>query len=619
MPRSDRSSDDGSITSDEEHEDDQVLGATSPVAPQKPTTPWDHRTTPHMAIDTSRQAPPRKATRQETVTSIRSPTSPSRYQEALDNLPAAVAAGAPGKSDIPNKRFKAAALKVNRMRIIADEEPGIDPRSVKNGALYGHVRAQCSIEVVDYGAVRSKTTKLTNQELESHIAMRWINIGGVSWDVIKALSLRYNIHPLAIEDMLHNHQTYSSKADYYPKHLFIRLLCHTLAEDQNPPPVNATGSGIHIVPPTPTTYTHNPNFTAPPGEDTKFESVRTSGSFDAPEDRLKPKRQRTDPITNEEKSPSRPTMKSIASMALGGAQPWAGKHAYGEHLDPEGAWATSVYPDLKNGLPKQTSMFTRNYSTQMVGMFVTPSSNARQSTAQVTVNELKKGDRVEVNLRNLFIIMLRDGTLITIHQEPNNNFFAPIMNRLRQRDTLLRNSSDASMLLQNVLDLVIDNGVEVVEKYQQVLLQHERDILINPKVSTVRSLHIASGDIAMLKRTLSPLKTLIYGLRRYDLDRCIAVANPNKPGYDSKKVEGYLSHKSKIYLADVLDHMDYILASLDMFGTITENLISYTFNQVSYDMNTTVRTLTIMTVCPSSVKGFLTEYCEGDLLPSLSS
>lgn len=30
--------------------------------------------------------------------------------------------------------------------------------------------------------------------------------------------------------------------------------------------------------------------------------------------------------------------------------------------------------------------------------------------------------------------------------------------------------------------------------------------------------------------------------------------------------------------ADVNDHMDYILNSLDMFSAIAENLISYTFN-----------------------------------------
>ena len=44
------------------------------------------------------------------------------------------------------------------------------------------------------------------------------------------------------------------------------------------------------------------------------------------------------------------------------------------------------------------------------------------------------------------------------------------------------------------------------------------------------------------------------------------------------KIEGYMSHKSKIYLADVYDHMEYILTSLDMFAGVSENLINYTFN-----------------------------------------
>ena len=35
------------------------------------------------------------------------------------------------------------------------------------------------------------------------------------------------MHPLSIEDLLHRSHA-RSKADYYPKHLFIRVLCHTL-------------------------------------------------------------------------------------------------------------------------------------------------------------------------------------------------------------------------------------------------------------------------------------------------------------------------------------------------------------------------------------------------------
>ena len=49
----------------------------------------------------------------------------------------------------------------------------------------------------------------------------------------------------------------------------------------------------------------------------------------------------------------------------------------------------------------------------------------------------------------------------------------------------------------------------------------------------------------MHKRTLEPIKTLVYGLRRYDVDRCAALTDA---AYDSGKVQGYMSHKSKIYL-----------------------------------------------------------------------
>lgn len=41
------------------------------------------------------------------------------------------------------------------------------------------------------------------------------------------------MHPLAIEDVIHHHHGNSarSKADYYPQHLFLRVLCHRLASE----------------------------------------------------------------------------------------------------------------------------------------------------------------------------------------------------------------------------------------------------------------------------------------------------------------------------------------------------------------------------------------------------
>jgi len=84
-------------------------------------------------------------------------------------------------------------------------------------------------------------------------------------------------------------------------------------------------------------------------------------------------------------------------------------------------------------------------------------------------------------------------------------------------------------------------------------------------------------------------------LRRYDLDRCAALVDSSQLGV-GVKVEGFMSHKAKIYLADVHDHMEYILTSLDMFASISENLINFTFNMVSNDMNEVMRRLTLATI-----------------------
>jgi len=62
------------------------------------------------------------------------------------------------------------------------------------------------------------------------------------------------------------------------------------------------------------------------------------------------------------------------------------------------------------------------------------------------------------------------------------------------------------------------------------------------------------------------------------------------------KIEGYMSHKTSVYLADVHDHMEYILTSIEMFASISENLINFSFNISSYEMNEVMKTLTVVTV-----------------------
>jgi len=99
--------------------------------------------------------------------------------------------------------------------------------------------------------------------------------------------------------------------------------------------------------------------------------------------------------------------------------------------------------------------------------------------------------------------------------------------------------------------------------------------------------HFLSAELAARRRELDPVKTLIYGLRRYDQDRSAAVAESSGTVEEGQKVPGYLSHKAKIYLADVHEHCEWILTSFEMFENMSENLINYTVRPLSVLAHTT--------------------------------
>lgn len=51
--------------------------------------------------------------------------------------------------------------------------------------------------------------------------VRWINVNGGSWSLLRRLGLYYQLHPLALEDALHTTAT-RSKVDYYR---YVSLTC----------------------------------------------------------------------------------------------------------------------------------------------------------------------------------------------------------------------------------------------------------------------------------------------------------------------------------------------------------------------------------------------------------
>ncbi|OBZ68633.1 Magnesium transport protein CorA [Grifola frondosa] len=412
---------------------------------------------------------------------------------------------------------------------------GVDPRRASAFLSFGHISQQCLIEVADYSTMRSSFGRMTNHEL-----IKLLSDPRAS-EREPALALKYDMHPLSLEDVLHQRGHPRSKADYYPKHLFLRVLCHTVSTDDNTSTPNSSIS-------------HLPRSESPvpmDGDDDDDDVVRESYEFDE---------------------------KTVLGSAS--ASRFSTKRGTLKHR------VSSTVRDVEHGNPVPGRL------DRFAGLSM-DENKTKNAENRKLIRELKKGERVNVKIQPMCIFLFRDGTVLSIHRDSKLDLTAPITERLRQRDTGLRKTADPSLLVQSLLDLVVDQALEVVEEYQGRILKIEQEVLLKPSVKTVRRLHILQGDLILHKRTLEPLKTVIYGLRRYDVDRTAALLEKVDP---TMKLEGYMSHKSKIYLADVHDHMEYILTSLDMIAGITDNLINYTFNMASYQMNEVMRRLTLVTI-----------------------
>jgi hypothetical protein len=82
---------------------------------------------------------------------------------------------------------------VEPLHHIPGAEPGVDPRRESIKRAYAHIHEECEVEVIDYSAQQVKFQQFNNESFLSFLdktdrsppmKVRWINVGGISWDII---------------------------------------------------------------------------------------------------------------------------------------------------------------------------------------------------------------------------------------------------------------------------------------------------------------------------------------------------------------------------------------------------------------------------------------------------
>lgn len=481
-------------------------------------------------------------------------------------------------------------------------EPGIDPSkplpfysSEWASNVPGDLPRHSEITVVDFSQHEMRQYELDNdtldqfleREREPWVQCRWINVNGLSWDVIKTLGNHKRLHRLAIEDVVHT--TDRTKADWYSDHAFIVFTLQKLVK-------------LH-------------------------EESSDSEDEEGSEHGQHPNERKTSIASGKSSvSPRRRTKRHVIFEALKDIFPI--NRPSTRHETEKATVASSVRPGR--------GTFSSKRATQFGNVARAASSTAR------SLQRYRGGpneDRIEfmerhaslaskglcVTLEQVSIFLHADNTVTSFFETSADDIEAPIVRRLSSPETILRQSCDASMLTQAILDAVIDLAIPVTMAYQDAIGDLELEVLTDPDIDQSKSLYILTSEIAVLRNSMQPMVAVINALRDHrsepvgapglgilrnspctfspsstpveqDQRPYLGTITPNLKSFGGSSVT--ISSMCHTYLGDVLDHCITIVEGYDQMRRAADKMIDLIFNTIGEFVGLLARTSLIASQVP---------------------
>ena len=177
----------------------------------------------------------------------------------------------------------------------------------------------------------------------------------------------------------------------------------------------------------------------------------------------------------------------------------------------------------------------------------------------------------DIDYEQISFVLGRD--FLISFQEKEGDLFDGFRERIRLDQGKVR-KKQADYLLYRLIDIIVDNYYNVLNRIGDLIEETEDNVYENP---TTRTFH----DIQSLKKELIYLRKALYPLRE-------AL---------SKIVKGeseFIQEENLRYFADVYDHVAHLIDSLDTYKDLTSSLLDIHINAMNTRMNEVMKVLTVI-------------------------